>query len=72
MTLKFCDIYSKLSCSENMILKLGVICSSYNRTEWDEEDPSTFEAELAMLDEVEAEMGHDSQESLGELTLHLY
>ncbi len=25
--------------------------------DFDDEDPSTFEAELAMLDEVEAEMG---------------
>ena len=38
------------------------------RNDFDDDDPSTFEAELAMLDEVEAEMHGDShpQESVGE------
>ncbi len=34
--------------------------------DFDDEDPSTFEAELAMLDEVEAEMaGEPAPEQIG-------
>lgn len=38
------------------------------RSDWDDEDPSVFEAELAMLDDVENEMKNDqeSQEIMGD------
>ena len=37
---------------------------SFRRTDFDDDDPSGFEAELAMLDEVEAEYRNDSEEML--------
>ena len=40
----------------------------------DEEDPSSFEAELALMDEIDAEnrMEVDSPETLGQFTYSLY
>ena len=36
------------------------------RNDFDDEDPSAFEAELAMLDEVEAEMMEGDSQETGE------
>ena len=42
------------------------------RTEMDDEDPSAFEAELAMLDEVEAEMKLDKEDIEGCILLYQF
>ena len=46
------------------------MCVSFLRSVEDEDDPSSFEAELALMDEIEAEnkMEEDSPEILGKFS----